>query len=98
MEEQKVFNEENVKQLIDDYEGSITNILKIISWMRRVFGKKAFVPYIKEIIKKHVNSLEELHEAEIKIFKKNGEDHKSVLANVTDLNLFVEEVAEKKKH
>ena len=40
MAEQKVFNEEHVKGLIDDVGGSFKNILKVIAWMRRVFGKR----------------------------------------------------------
>ena len=70
MAEQKVFNEEHVKGLIDDVGGSFKNILKVIAWMRRVFGKKAFVPYITDVIKKHVNSLEDLHEADIETLVK----------------------------
>ena len=68
MAEQKVFTEEHVKGLVDDVGGSFKNILKVIAWMRRVFGKKAFVPYITDVIKKHVNSLEDLHEADIETF------------------------------
>ena len=44
MNEMKVFDEEVMKILIDDCKGSINEILRVVKWMRRRFGQKAFVP------------------------------------------------------
>ena len=46
MAEQKVFNEEHVKGLIDDVGGSFKNILKVIQWMRRVFGQSELMSWV----------------------------------------------------
>ena len=94
MEQIKVFNEEGVKRLIDDCNGSLNDLRKVIKWMRHAFGRKAFTPKINEIIKQHVNSLRDLHKAEKATFKdKKGEDFETVLSTVIDLTKFIEEVA-----
>ena len=62
--------------------------------MRNKFGRKFFTPHINEIIKKHVNSLSHLHESEIETFHdKNGDPIETVISKVTDVNLFVNEIA-----
>ena len=61
--------------------------------MKHKFRRKFFTPNIKEKISEHVNSLSELHEGELVIFKdKDGNDINSVLAKVTDMNLFIDEI------
>ena len=93
-EEKKVFNEKDVIKLVDDCNGSIREIRKVIKWMRNKFGRKFFTPHINEIIKKHVNSLSHLHESEIETFHdKNGDPIETVISKVTDVNLFVNEIA-----
>ena len=51
-EEKKVFNEKGVIKLVNDCNGSIREIRKVIKWMRNKFGRKFFTPHINEIIKK----------------------------------------------
>ena len=72
---------------MEDCEGSVNDILRVVKWMRNCFGKKAFTPHIKLIIKEHLNRFEDLIEAEKITFKaKNGEDIESVLSKVIDVN------------
>ena len=79
--EKKVFYEEDVKRQINDCEGSINDIRRVIKWMRNRFGRKAFTPKIGQIISEHVNSLSHLHKAEKTTFKdKKGHDCKTVLS------------------
>ena len=37
---EKVFGEDEVKQLVEDCDGSIREILRVVKWMRHCFGKK----------------------------------------------------------
>ena len=77
----------------------VKDIREVMKWMRKRFGRKAFTPNIEQIISEHVNRLSHLHEAEETIFKdKKGLDFKTVLSRVTDLNLFVDEVARARKY
>ena len=46
----KVFGENEVKKLIEDFEGSQRDILKMIKWMRKYFGRQSFTPKMQQII------------------------------------------------
>ena len=55
--EQKQFNEDDLKKMIDDHKGSLKDLNNMIKYMRLKFGRSAFVPNIRDLISKHVNSL-----------------------------------------
>ena len=55
--------------------------------MRKCFGQKYLAPHLIEIIKEHMNHLEDLHEADTTVFKDKEYNYiESVLAKVVDLN------------
>lgn len=94
---EKVFGEDEVKQLVEDCDGSIREIIKVLKWVRKCFGKKKFTPHIRDIMKKYLSRFDHLHEAEIETFiDKNGEDKVSVIARVADINLFVQEATKER--
>ena len=59
---------------------------------------KNFVPHLIEMIKEHMNHLEDLHEADTTVFQdKEVNDIESFLAKVLDLNSFVLEIVKIRK-
>ena len=91
-----MFGEDEVKQLVEDCDGSIREILKVVKWMRHCFGQKKFTPHRRDIIQKFISRFDHLHEAEIidTFIDKNGEETTSVMARAADINLFVEKAVE----
>ena len=65
----KVFGKEEVKKLVEDCEGSVRDILRVVKWMRHCFGKNSFTPHIKDIIKEHLSRFDDLIKAEKMTFK-----------------------------
>ena len=41
VEKKKVFDEEDVLKLMEDYTGSLRDLKRVIKWMRNKFGKKS---------------------------------------------------------
>ena len=63
--------------------------------MTNKFGKKAFTPYLGQRILKFLNKLVHLHSGEIVSFKdKDGNELKSTLTKVTNLNDFIKEISD----
>ena len=63
--------------------------------MTNKFGKKAFTPYLGQRILEFLNKLDLLHSGEIVSFKdKDGNELKSTLTKVTNLNDFIKEIAD----
>jgi hypothetical protein len=94
IEAKKVFTEDDAKLLIEDCKGSIRELKTVIKWFRNRFGRSAFTPNITKIIRQHLNILADLHEANVEEFKdKDGNEMKTVLSKVADLNIFLNEVA-----
>ena len=58
IEEKKVFNEEDVLHLMENYNGSLRDLKRVIKWMRNKFGKKAFTPYLEQRILEFMNKLD----------------------------------------
>ena len=93
-----VFGEKEVAILVEDCKGSIRDLLRMIKWMRHCFGSKHFAPHIREMIKKHFNKLDYLHEAETVTAKdKDNCDIQTVLSKVADVSTFVSEIAQIRK-
>ena len=93
----KVFGVEEEKKLVEDCEGSMRDILRVVKWMRHCFGKNSFTPHNKHIIKERLSRFDDLIEAEKMTFKsKNGEDIESVLSKVVYINSFIEEACKER--
>ena len=86
----KVFGEEELIKLIEVSESSNRDISKCIKWFRKHLGRKHFAPHLRDLLKKHLEKLEEHHEVLVKTFKDiQGKEIYSTLAKIKDLECFI---------
>ena len=93
----KIFSEKDIDNIVNECNGSVREILKVVKILRKTFGRNVFVSNIRKIISDKIKSTAKFHESKKMIFKnKSGENIETVLTNVTNLESFIEYIVQKR--
>ena len=71
----KIFSEKDIDNIVNECNGSIREILKVVKILRKTFGKNVLVSSIIKIISDKIKSTAKFHESMKMIFKnKSGKN------------------------
>ena len=87
--------EKDLVAMLEKADVSTHQLLKLLSVLRKRFGRKAFEPKLKEKIRSHLNSLDDDFETNCVSFQsKDGKEFKSSLSKTRNVNHFLNKIAE----
>ena len=93
----KIFSEKDIDNIVNECNGSVREILKVVKILRKTFGRNVFVSNIRKIISDKIKSTAKFHESKKMIFKnKSGDYIETVLTKVTNLESFIEYILQKR--
>ena len=93
----KKFTENDVDNMVNECNGSVHEILRVVKILRKTFGRNVFVSNIRKIIRDKIKITEKFHESVKMAFKNNiGDEIETVLTKVKDLEGFIEYIIQKR--
>ena len=87
--------ESDLIAIIEKTDVSTSQLLKLLSVLRKRFGRRAFEPNLKEKIRAHLNSLDNEFETKSKTFQtKDGKPLQSSLSKTKNVKEFIDHIVE----
>ena len=87
--------ESDLIAMIEKTDVSTNQLLKLLSVLRKRFGRRAFEPNLKEKIRAHLNSLDNEFETKSKTFQtKDGKPLQSSLSKTKNVKEFIDHIVE----
>ena len=87
--------EKDLIAMLEKADVSQSQLLKVLSVLRKRFGRKAFEPNLAKKMREHLNSLDDEFETRSTTFQsKDGKDLRSSLSKTKDVNHFLNGIAE----
>ena len=81
--------------MIEKTDVSTNQLLKLLSVLRKRFGRRAFEPNLKEKIRAHLNSMDNEFETHGTTFQtKDGKDLQSSLSKTKNVKEFLNDIVE----